>query len=150
MNESVQYLDDLANHFAHRDWDYTRNHNIKHIRYKDEERDTLKYRVGRSLRWMFKKTSYIPSSFKWKLILAFYALKKQDHLPDGHLDGGNVITHWEETGEYLQMVQPSVGALLVNFLKEDPDHKHAKLIIAELDRISNRYSERIKKGETDE
>jgi hypothetical protein len=147
MNESVQYLDDLANHFAHRDWDYTRNHGIKHIRYVDNDRDGLGYRLARSFRWLLKRPAYFPLSLKMSLWLSAYALKKQDNLPDGHLDGGNVITHWEETGEYLQMVQPSVGALLVNFLKEEPDHKHAKIIIAELDRISNRYNERVKDGE---
>lgn len=146
MSDVVQYLDDAANHFAHRDWDYTRKHGIKRIQYADDKRDTFVYRIARSFRWLTKRPFIFPTSFKMTLWLSAYALKRQNNLPDGHLDGGNVIVHWEETGEYLEMVQPSVGALLANFLKDEPENKHAKLIIAELERIWERHIYNIGEG----
>jgi hypothetical protein len=40
-------------------------------------------------------------------------------------------------------MQPTVGSLLVNFLKEEPEHPHAKLITQELERLFERYKRRI-------
>ena len=150
MSEAVDYLDWAANHFVHRDWDYTRTTHIKSIRYDLEydPRQTLRHRI--SIGWHFLTRSskrhgiIYKGSLWWRVRMFFYCLQREKNLPDGVLDGGNVITHWEETGEYLQLVQPSVGALLVNFLKSEPEHPHAKLIIAELERIHQRYEERAR------
>lgn len=150
MSDAVDNLDFYANHFYPRNWDYTRVHQLKKIRYDSsyDATETFRYRIQRAFRFIFGKaimsTGFSPY---WRVRMFFYALKRDKNLPDGILDGGNVITHWEETGEYLQMVQPSVGALLATFLKEEPENPHAKLIIAELERISDRYSERIKNKE---
>lgn len=150
MSDAVDNLDFYANHFYPRNWDYTRLHQIKRISYDPDYdyTETLEYRIKRAFRFLFGKAVIFPkSSLYWRVRMFFYVLKRDKNLPDGILDGGNVITHWEETGEYLQLVQPSVGALLATFLKEEPENPHAKLIIAELERISDRYDERIKNGE---
>lgn len=150
INKSVDYLDFLANHFAFRDWDYTRVTEIKDVRYNREhdKRNQLKYRWKMACRFLFGKSSFpMSKGLATRLGMFFYCLKRDRNTPDGVLDGGNIITFWEETGEYLQMMQPTVGALLVNFLKEEPEHPHAKLITAELDRLNKRFRKRVKDGE---
>jgi len=160
MSRAVKYLDSAANHFAHNDWNYTRHDHIKSIRYtREHDRyNLLFYRVKRSFRWAFTQSSFMKyfdedKNIFQRLVIRFetfiFSLKRDDYLPDGVLNDGSIITFWEETGEYLQMVQPSVGSLLVNFLKEDPENPHAKLIIAEIDRILDAYDERIKNKEVD-
>lgn len=150
LSHSVEYLDFLANHFEHRDWDYTRLHHIKEIKYDKawDERDNLKFRIKIAFRVVFKKerNPLLKMSTFGKVRLFFYCLMREKQTPDGALNDGNVITYWEETGEYLQMVQPSVGALLVDFLKEEPNNPHAKKITAELDRIMKRFYERDREG----
>jgi len=150
MNQSVEYLDFLANHFSPRDWDYTREHQIQSIRYKPEydPYNKLGKRVKNAFEWLFnrKPELFKELSLRMRFRMFKYALKRETHLPDGSLNSGTVLTFWEEDGEYIQMVQPSVGALLANFLKEEPEHPHAKIIIAELGRICNAYGERIKNG----
>lgn len=147
---ALDYLDFLANHFEPRDWDYTRNSHITEIRYKSDhdEYNTLSYRLKQSAYWMFGKTPewYAAlgekNNISKRLRMAIHCLKRDTNLPDGSLDSGNVITFWEETGEYLNLMQPTVGSLLVTFLKEDPEHPHAKLITAEIERLYKRYMER--------
>lgn len=157
VSSAVTYLDDMANHFVERDWDYTRASNIESIRYKPEYDYTnkLSYRIKSALRWAFGPTPRFIKELQWgrkeklrdRFTMPFYVLKRDRNLPDGVLDGGNVITLWEETGEYLNLVQPTVGALLATFLKEEPEHPHAKIITAELDRIESRMKERYRTGE---
>lgn len=151
VSESLEYLDFLSNHFAFRDWDYTRVSHIKDIRYKREHdvRNQYKYRFRKALKFLFLGDKWWPFGYTMRdrFSMFVYFLKRETNTPDGILDGGNIITFWEETGEYLNMMQPTVGALLVNFLKEEPEHPHAKLIQAELDRIHKRWKKRIKDGE---
>ena len=147
----AQLLDDYANHFVHSDWNYTRNHEIKSIRYTNDT-DTLRHRLNRGWRFLTssKKHGLIyDHSLRWRIRLFFHSLRRDDNLPDGSLDSGGVLVYWEENGEYIQLVQPSVGALLATFLKECPKHKHAKLITAELERIRAGYSERLSKEGND-
>lgn len=155
-SKAVKRLDELANHFMPRDWNYTRISHIKEIRYENAQdpRNKVSQRIKSAAFWMFGKTP------DWLAILdgprngiikrfrmAMFALKRDPNTPDGVLDSGNVITFWEETGEYLNFMQPTVGALLVNFLKEEPEHPHAKLITAELNRLERLYAKRWKNGE---
>lgn len=150
MSKSLEYLDFLANHFAFRDWDYTRLSNIKDIKYtyKHDVRNQWSWRWKSAVSFLLNKPKFsFNRGLRNRVSMFFYCLKREKNTPDGMLDGGNVITFWEETGEYLNMMQPTVGALLVNFLKEEPEHPHAKLIQAELDRIHKRWKKRIKDGE---
>ncbi len=156
-NNTLDYLDALANHFEFRDWDYTRQDHIKSIRYTPEQdqHNKLSQRIKQAAWWMFGKTPEWyqalgeKNSLAKRFRMATYCLKRDHNLPDGVLDSGNVITFWEETGEYLNLMQPTVGALLVTFLKEEPEHPHAKLITKELERLHKRYDKRIKAGEVE-
>lgn len=154
-SKALDALDELANHFEPRDWDYTRNTHIEEIRYKPEhdEYNTLSFRLKHAAYWMFGKTPewYAAlgekNSLGRRLRMATYSLKRDPNIPDGSLDSGNVITFWEETGEYLNLMQPTVGALLVTFLKEEPEHPHAIKITKEIERLHRRYVKRIKDEE---
>ena len=156
-NKTLDYLDSLANHFAERDWDYTRFSHIKDITYEkghDDPYNKLSTRLRQAVFWMFGKTpDWIVDlegrkhTLSQRISMAIYSLKRDRNTPDGVLDSGNIITFWEETGEYLNLMQPTVGALLVTFLKEEPEHPHAILITKELERLHRRFNKRIKNGE---
>jgi hypothetical protein len=134
----------LATHFVERDWDYTRDKGgLTAIRY-DYPEDTLRGRIKASLKWLFRRQREWEKVLKvGRFRMAWYALQRDTHLPDGVLDGGNVIVHWEETGEYLQYVQPTVGALLADLMDQHADLPAVKTLAAEMKRINDRYGERI-------
>lgn len=148
----------LANHFAPRDWDYTRQHDIHAIRYP---RDTIGYNSfwNRLKRGLFEADSKgmralfgrerrrnLKQWWMWRVAWFRVSVSRDKNLPDGVLNGGSVITFWEEDGEYIQMVQPSVGSLLADFLLAEPEHPHAVIIRAELDRIAEGYTQRVMDG----
>lgn len=141
----------MANLFDSK-WDYTRTHNLKSIRYTDEyySFDKLSNRIKHALDALFSRTGIFESEFlgPWKfsdrISFAFYCLKRDDNLPDGQLAGGKILTFWEEDGEYLQLVQPTVGSLLADFLEQEPDNPHAILIVKEMERIQRDYTKRLK------
>ena len=144
-----------ANLFAS-EWDYTRTHNLKSIRYTDEyySFDKLSSRIKHALDALFSRTGIFaseilgPWTFKNRLSFALYVLKRDPNLPDGQLAGGKIITFWEEDGEYLQLIQPSVGSLLADFLEQEPENPHAILIVKEMERINRDYVKRLKAEET--
>jgi len=149
-------LRQYATHFALHDWRYTRRTNIRHIRYRD---DWVGYfhPWRRVVRWL---GAYVARGDDWvtrtgreiawrhPIIHTRASLSTETHEPDGVLDEGRIITHWEETGEYLQYVQPSVGALLADLMDAHPDLPEVVAIAAEMKRINDDYSRRIQE-ETD-
>lgn len=144
VHAMADQLRQYATHFAPRDWDYSRDlGDLASLRYSQSE-DTLRGRLRTAARWLFRRTpewskGWGPNRFQ----MAAHVLRRDDHLPDGVLDGGSIITHWEETGEYLQYVQPSVGAMLADWMDDDCDSPHAHRIAAEMKRINDRYGERV-------
>lgn len=74
------------------------------------------------------------------------ALKPYKNLPDGSLGEGSVLTFWEEDGEYFQLVQPTVGSRLSDFLEADPQHPLAQSLAEEVKRLLNSYGERLGGG----
>lgn len=159
MEKIVQHFDALANHFEHYDWEYTRKDGIEHIRYTDEHNpyDKLSNRIKRAFGWGFgntpswlyvfeeKKSLWRRLRNRWSMFK--YSLRRDSNTPDGVLAGGKIIVFWEEDGEYLQFVQPSVGALLSTFLQEDPENPHAIAIVKEMKRIQRAYDKRIKNND---
>lgn len=153
VHAMADQLRQYATHFAMRDWDYTRETQIRHIRYRGDWTgyDHPRRRVARLLGRFVKRDRLdkdlfgmrVPFGWRHPLIAARVALRTERHQPDGVLDEGAIITHWEETGEYLQYVQPSVGALLADWLDADPESDHAQAIAAEMKRINDRYGERV-------
>lgn len=113
--------------------------------------NALRPRVKRAWDSLFKKDNlndlFDPKTFwkrlRWRLLYARMTLKTEKSFPDGGLQDGSILTQWEEDGEYIQLVQPSVGVLVANFLLEDPDNPHAVLIAAEISRIRARYRDRL-------
>lgn len=156
-NKALDHLDLYANLFEYRDWDFTSKTNLKSIRYTkgNDEPNALRYRIKHACFWMFGKTPEWYAQLQEKNTLAKrfgmakYSLKRDPNLPDGILDSGNIITFWYETGEYLNLMQPTVGSLLVKFLKEEPENPHAILITKEIERLYRRRNKRIKDGETE-
>lgn len=141
-------LRDYAGHFSPRDWDYTRDtRELDHIRYRHDYtgHNRLDRRILGGIRAAARLHGFLaPRGLRARLITLRVWAAKADNLPDGVLDSGNIITHWEETGEYLQYVQPSVGLLLADWMDAEPDSLHAALIAAEMTRIGARYTERLK------
>lgn len=157
MSKSARYLKSLADHFEYRDWNYTRHDHIESIRYTPDHdpHNKLSYRIKQAAWWMFGKSPQWyealgeKNSIAKRFRMAVYALKRDPNLPDGILDSGNIITHWEETGEYLNLMQPTVGTLVADFIIEDPTNPHAIKINKELTRLVKNYEKRIKAGEVE-
>jgi hypothetical protein len=139
--EIAETLRAYATHFSPTDWDYTRNlEGLREIRY-DNHHDSFLRRLRSAWRVFVKPPSWI-SKVNWQV--AWHMLRRERNLPDGVLDNGNVITHWEETGEYLQFVQPSVGALIAEWLAAEPDNSHAQRVAGEMRRIQDAYAARLR------
>lgn len=140
VREQARLLRAYAEHFVSDPWVYTRDlGNLVDIR-RDHPSDRLPGRVRSSLRYLTAR----PDEWEKQLgvnrfRMAAHVLRRRRNLPDGVLDGGAVITMWEETGEYLQLVQPSVGSLLADLLEAHPELPHAQAIAAELLRITQTY-----------
>lgn len=141
----------MANLFAS-EWDYTRNHHLKSIRYEDDYNkfDKFSSRMKHALECLYRRDGifatemFSPWTLKDRVSLALHFIKRDPNLPDGSLAGGKIITYWEEDGEYLQLVQPTVGSLLADFLEQEPDNPHAVLIVKEMERIHRNYAKRLK------
>lgn len=152
MTKSVENLKFLANMFEPRDWNYTRSTNIKDITSKvPAEYEKLIPRIRRALGALYSsKGIFGVKDFDWsvrsRISYFLFSLKRTPNTPDGILNNGSVITFWEEDGEYIQMMQPSVGVLLAEFLEAEPENPYAELITKELNRIQRGYKKRIKNG----
>lgn len=127
-------------------WVYSRNvEGLKHIRFESDytgynhwtkrlkraldlrdifmTRNSFSRRMGirserRSLKMFFIEA--------WAHIYVF--LRKDTNLPDGQVNGN--FTFWEEDGEYISMMCPTVGVKVLDFLEAEPDNEHAKAILA--------------------
>lgn len=141
---TAEILKSRADHFMPRDWNYTRNTKIEQIRYEKglDTHNDLSHRIKSALFWAFGRTpdwlidiQGKGHTLRERFGMARYSLKRDPNLPDGILNDGGIIVFWEEDGEYINLVQPSVGSLLADFLIEEPNHPHAKKILAEMGRI---------------
>lgn len=154
VHEAADLLHTFAEHFVPRDWTYTRDHDIRHIRYDGDFSgyDAPGRRLARAVRHLiptfdgnlqralreidtervkgepFARIKAIKSGLLRRYYGAKIRLRTPDHNPDGVLDGGGVIVQWEETGEYIDLVQPQVGSLIADFLQAEPDNPHARKI----------------------
>ncbi len=149
-----------ANHFAAPEWRYTRNHDIKHIRYQGDwsgyfnpVKRLLRVpkewaRAVEGDRFVWRCYPGRISTFRGLVIATQVALRTEHHRPDGVLGAGHIITHWEEDGEYIQQVQPSVGILLAEWLQAEPQNPHAQRIAEELQRIADDYRQRLEAKES--
>jgi hypothetical protein len=150
VHDYADQLRQYATHFAMRDWRYTRDTgDLVAIRY-DGRNDSLKFRLRMALRSLYKKRAEWEKPFgvsRWRMFKAH--LRRDDHMPDGVLDNGGVIVHWEETGEYLQYVQPSVGALFADLMDAHPDLPEVQAIADEMKRINDDYAARVADEEAD-
>jgi len=153
MNERVHefagQLRDHATHFEQRDWNYTRESGVRHIRFVG---DWSGYnhparRLFRTLKGFGPRRDWEKqmgwNAWRHPLVHLRVGLRTEPHEPDGALDSGCIITAWEETGEYLQYVQPSVGALLADLMDAHPDLPEVQVIADEMKRINDGYGERI-------
>ena len=156
-------LRDFASHHAPTDWDYSRDlHEMTRIAHKSdwtgsnrpiERARRLVPTVLRSLRAqdpidrLLEEGQTLCQKIAGRLRSACtdarLVLLPDRNLPDGTLANGTVITYWEEDGEYIQLVQPTVGLLIADFLAQCPDHPHARAVAAEIARVQERYARRV-------
>lgn len=146
-SEVLEWAEQVTTKFSnnYRGWEYTRDTgNLKYVRFKT---DTTLYnsfwnRLKRGLRGSTLSTSIFgPKTIKEKFLgrVAWFwvSIKPERHLPDGVVNGGSIITFWEEDGEYITVFGPTVGMKVLEFLKSEPDNQHAKEILAEMTRVAN-------------
>lgn len=144
-------LRQYATHFEMRDWCYDRDASAWRLYLVAE--NSLRWRLTLAWRSMTREVQdwerevvSDAGSLPNRIGEAIRSLRRRQHHPDGVLDGGNIITNWEETGEYLQYVQPSVGALLADLMDAYPDLPEVVAIAAEMKRVNEDYGRRIGGG----
>lgn len=135
-------------------WTYSRDKgDLEHVRYRSDHagHNALRNRLPDAFRFGFEHAFYAPKNSiarqlggkgrrsLWQRFQTFYIyfntrLRKDDNLPDG-LVNGSIITHWEEDGEYIVMMGPTVGVKVLDFLEAEPDNVHAQAILAEMRRV---------------
>lgn len=136
----------LATHHNHGEgWTYSRNlRGMKHIRYERDWQgyDGLWPRIRRAFdpRLLFARDGlHKQLGMKWSLGMMWahirVTLRTDTNLPDGALHSGCIITSWEEDGEYIESMGPTVGAIVADFLQKSPTHPYAEAIAAEIERI---------------
>ena len=76
--------------------------------------------------------------FSWAGLASYVSvtLRKDKNLPDGQVNGN--FTFWEEDGEYITLFGPTVGLKVLDFLEAEPDHPHARAILAEMKRMEQK------------
>lgn len=145
VREIAEKLHDYATHFAPRDWAYTRDlGDLKSVRYgATNPYDHWRARWRRALGCFVGRAPSLGGHRISRWGMARTYLRSHIVMPDGVLDGGSIIAHWEETGEYLQFVQPTVGALIAAWLLYDADNPHAQRVATEMKRIQDDYAARL-------
>ena len=128
--------------YASHDWEMQSDDLIKDIRRSDDN-NSIDKRIKRAFYWLFiggsKSTrNEFGDGIKHRVGMFFYAIRRYSNVPDAYLGNGAIITEWVEDGEYIELVQPSVGALIADFLEAEPENEHAKKIAAEIERIGNK------------
>ena len=127
-------------------WTYSRDTgDLKHIRY---ERDYTGYnhwtkRVQRAfdLKHLIGRDSFTrqllgdrKESLRTRYLHArawiTVSLRKDSNLPDGQING--ILTHWEESGEYIALFQPRVGVKVLEFIRANPENPYARAILDEM------------------
>lgn len=154
-------LRSFATHHNHGDgWRYTRNRgDLEYIRFRRDHTgyDHWTKRWSRALNVKamlgidsFSKSLGLRREFRtnvkregllkalqrvWYQALAHVIVngRKDKNLPDGSINGNYVF--WEEDGEYIECVGPTVGEKIADFLEQEPNHPHAVAIAAEINRI---------------
>ena len=137
---------ELATHHDHGDgWSYSRETGgLEHIRYRSDHTGygSLHRRIVRAFdpkhltgRDSLSKAIRGPWSPLSALAWVSVSLRKDKNLPDGSLNGGSILTMWEEDGEYIEAVGPTVGVKIADFLIHEPNNPHAIAIAAEIKKV---------------
>lgn len=148
--DTGQLVRQLATHHDHGDgWIYSRNTGgLRHIRYSKDNTGYNHWtkRLKRALspsRLLGRDTLSLMLSDGKREPLRHRLLGAVAHfrvnwfldrnMPDGQINGN--LTFWEEDGEYIQAMGPTIGAKVAEFLMDEPDHPHAKAIAEEINRV---------------
>lgn len=150
-NRVLKHARFVAEQFSanHNGWKYSRDTgDLLYIRYRSDVTGYNHWtkRVARPFDWKYltgrdsftralpRKPRILRDQVRSAWAWIYVSLQQERHLPDGQVNG--IITHWEEDGEYIALFQPIVGMKVLDFLEAEPDHPHAKLILAEMERAS--------------
>ncbi len=122
-------------------WKYTRSTgDLKHIRYASDSTGYNSFwsRLKRAFdpEMHFKNRTFTTPSLSWSWAWIRVSLTKDKNMPDGFVNGGSIITFWEEDGEYITLFGPTVGKLVIDFVRAEPENEHAQKIVAEMTRLA--------------
>lgn len=138
-SEALEMLEFVANRFDTSPWTFSHDiGDLKHIRYRHDY-------TGYNAWWRRALRAFSPREwFSWghidkavfgswwrkahpRSVLAHIRvnLMKKSHLPDGIVLGPGVITHWQEDGVFISLMNPDVATAILDFIKDRPEDKHA-------------------------
>lgn len=153
--EATEYLRGLAERGALSDWSYTRLHRVSRVEHIGDPSSWERFK--NAARAAFKFPFRLDSLAKMLGLSRWYVYKykiKQEwrgkrRIPDGSLKGGSILSYWEEDGEYIQIMQPSVGLLIADWLDANPDDPHAVKVRDQMEKIISEYDRNIMVGVVD-
>lgn len=152
MSDALETLDWVANKFEEEPWTFSYDTgDLKHIRYR---RDYTGYDAWYRRAWRaFGPNLWGPrdnvdkifyKSWRDKVRLGTLAahvkvnLAKENNLPEGIVKGCGVIAHWSENGIFISLMNPDVANVILDFIKDRPEDKHAIAIREELEKAYER------------
>lgn len=150
-----ELLRSYATHHNHGEgWRYTRNRgDLEYIRFRRDytgyDHWTKRWRRALDPKHLLGRDSFSIGlnnrlegqsrweNLQWRVLAArawfLVSVRKHKNLPDGTVNGNLIF--WEEDGEYIECVGPTVGEKIADFLEQEPNHPHAIAIAAEINRI---------------
>lgn len=144
----LEWLEFVATKFSssREGWLYTRNTgDLEHIRYKSDSTGYNSFwsRLKRAFspKMHFRKTFISRPGLSWSLAWIRVSMTKDKNMPDGVVNGGNIITHWEEDGEYIMLMGPTVGKIFLDFMRANRDHELTIAALAEMRRLAEASKE---------
>lgn len=168
VEKSAEILKARATHHDHGEgWIYSRDSLGLEAMYYEHTRtgyDHWTQRLKRALKisellghdGLSKQLGWQPRNLKdyWYQARAHFTINffRSRSLPDGQINGNPV--HWEEDGEYIECVGPTIGVKVAEFLENEPNNPYAVAIAEEMNRIwalsSKRHKEYMSKFESKE
>lgn len=135
--EHIRFTSDHTgyNHWTQR---LRRALNWKHLTGRDEITKSFRSKSAEKERYQENKAKYgfwkanflrLYPAIAWFKVSMF----KDTNRPDGTINGNLIF--WEEDGEYIEMVGPTVGEKIAEFLIAEPSNPHAVAISNEIQRI---------------
>lgn len=156
--ELLEWAESVATKFqVSRDgWYYTRDlGDLERIRYKSDHTGynsfwrrlkralNVKMLLGTdslSMQIFGKRKPSLKRAWVWFVV----SMEKDKNLPDAVIGNAAIICHWEEDAEYITLFGPTVGKIIIDWMKANPEDETVKKILKEQHRLADLSLEHLR------